>query len=366
MVKTTYGIIGKDIGVSDKNCGIKKIDTKHIIEYLDKGIIIIPKFQRELEEDKIDSIENEFIERHKNDENYLIKHGYTLSLCKIGNKKEIYLIDGQHRIEAMKRIYNKGYNPDIIVRIQLCSNLEQMKTDFKQLNSNSKIPILYKCFENDFIQELLLDIKQQLKVEYGSAFNKSKNINSNSNRLHLDSFLELFDLDRLNKETKTKTTLYQELIDINDEISYMLENDEEKETRYYITHADKKIIDNCGFYLSLKNIEWMERLYDSNYDFNFKPITYKKSNIPKSLSKKVYDRDVGSREYIGPCFVCTNEITRDSGHIGHIIPEYLGGETHLDNLKAICAGCNLSMGTQNLIGYKNKYFHTKNDSTYIK
>ena len=195
MGRTSYGITGKDIGISDKNCGFKIIETKNIIEYIDKGIIIIPKFQRELEEDKIESIEKEFIERHKNDENYLIKHGYTLSLCKIGNKKELYLIDGQHRIEVMKRVYQNGYNPFITVRIQLCNNVEQMEKDFKQLNSNSKIPILYKCFENDFIRELLLDIKQLIKDNYSSAFNKSKNTNSPSNRLHLDSFLELFDIE---------------------------------------------------------------------------------------------------------------------------------------------------------------------------
>ena len=352
MGRTSYGITGKDIGISDKNCGFKLIETKNIIEYIDKGIIIIPKFQRELEEDKIESIEKEFIERHKNDENYLVKHGFTLSLCKIGNKKELYLIDGQHRIEVMKRVYQNGYNPFITVRIQLCNNVEQMEKDFRQLNSNSKIPILYKCFENDFIRELLLDIKQLIKENYSGAFNKSKNTNSPSNRLHLDSFLELFDIERLKQDKKTKTTLYQELMDINDEIAYTLENYNDKEQRYYLTNADKKITDNCGFYLSLKNIEWMERIYDSNYDINYNPITYKKAKIPKSLSKKVYDRDIGSREYVGECFVCTNEITRDSGHIGHIIPEYLGGATNLDNLKAICAGCNLSMGTQNLMEYK--------------
>lgn len=357
MVKTTYGIIGKDIGVSDKYCGIKKIDTSHIIDYINKGIIIIPKFQRELDEEKITGIETEFIDRHKNEENYLIKHGYTLSLCKIGNKKELYLIDGQHRMEAMKRINEQGYNPDIIVRIQLCNDIEKMKTDFKLLNSNSKIPILYKCFENDFIQELLLDIKHKIKTDYGNSFNKSKSHNSTSNRLHLDNFMELFDISRIKNTKKTKSLLYQELMDINDEIAYTFENYDETQKRFYLTTIDKKIIDTSGFYLSLKNIDWIERIYNHNYDIQYNPITYKKSKIPKSLSKNIYDRDIGSREYVGKCFVCHNEITRDSGHIGHIVPEYLGGETNIENLKAICAGCNLSMGTQNLLEYKQKYFN---------
>ena len=131
MVKTSYGIIGKDIGLSDRTCGLKKISTNSIIEYVNTGIIIIPNFQRELQQDKIEEITNEFINRHKIEENYFIKHGYTISLCKLGKKKELYLIDGQHRLEAMKIINDNGYNPDIIVRVQLCDDIDQMKKAMK-------------------------------------------------------------------------------------------------------------------------------------------------------------------------------------------------------------------------------------------
>ena len=163
MVKTSYGILGKDIGLSDKTCGLKRISTETIINYVNINKIILPKFQRELQEDKVCEIIDEFINIHKNEENFLIKHGYTLSLCKIGKLKELYLIDGQHRLESMKRLFKQGYNPDIIIRIQLCETINDMKKDFKLLNMNSNIPLIYTCFEDEFLQNTLLELKELIK-----------------------------------------------------------------------------------------------------------------------------------------------------------------------------------------------------------
>ena len=81
-----------------------------------------------------------------------------------------------------------------------------------------------------------------------------------------------------------------------------------------------------------------------------------KRNILKSLKIQVNDRDIGKDKYIGKCFVCPREINRDNCHIGHIIPEYKECKTKIDNLKAICIYCNLSMGTDNLFEFKDKYF----------
>ena len=67
-----------------------------------------------------------------------------------------------------------------------------------------------------------------------------------------------------------------------------------------------------------------------------------KKTINASLRRNVFNRDFGYSSNIGPCFVCQSQIDRDNAHIGHIEAEYMGGKTELDNLKAICASCNLS------------------------
>lgn len=361
MVKTSYGILGKDIGVSDKTCGLKKIESKIVIDYVNKGIIIIPEFQRELQQDKIEDITNEFIQRHKNDENFLIKHGYTISFCKIGKQKELYLIDGQHRLETIKILCDKGYNPEIIIRIQICENIEQMKKDFKLLNINSNMPFIYTYFEDNFLQNTLLELKNLLKTNYGGCFNKNKSSkgNTNTHRLHLDSFIELIDLEKIKqlseKENINAEYLYQKLNELNIEIKTIFDNFQNNERRYYINSKDDKIIQDSNFYLSLDNINWKDKLFKGEEDIIFSPINYKKSKIPMSIKKKIFDMDIGEREFIGKCFVCSCEISRDNAQVGHIIPEYLGGETKIENLKAICKSCNCSMGTMNLLDYKNQY-----------
>ena len=174
MVKTSYGIVGKDTNVSDKKCGIKTIFINQIIDNIKSGIIKMPDFQREIDLEKVQEIVERFIELHKKDENYFIKHGYAVSMCKIGDAKDLWVIYGQHRLRAMEKLYPMGYNPYIVIRIQLCDTLDEMKHDYKLLNTNSDLPIVYTSFENEFIQKMLIDIKNEYKRRYNRVFSNGK------------------------------------------------------------------------------------------------------------------------------------------------------------------------------------------------
>ena len=46
---------------------------------------------------------------------------------------------------------------------------------------------------------------------------------------------------------------------------------------------------------------------------------------------------------------------------GHIVSVKEGGETNIENLLPICSSCNKSMGTENLMVFKKKYFSTNPD-----
>jgi hypothetical protein len=55
------------------------------------------------------------------------------------------------------------------------------------------------------------------------------------------------------------------------------------------------------------------------------------------------------------CFCCEDiEITQITFECGHIISEFHGGETNVDNLLPICSTCNNSMGTENFYVFKEK------------
>ena len=87
-----------------------------------------------------------------------------------------------------------------------------------------------------------------------------------------------------------------------------------------------------------------------------------KLKIPKALRQQVWIQNCG-KKFEKECYIhwCKNKINVFNFHCGHNIPESKGGKMNIDNLKPICASCNLSMGDrytidqwQRLSG--NRYF----------
>lgn len=88
-----------------------------------------------------------------------------------------------------------------------------------------------------------------------------------------------------------------------------------------------------------------------------KKLKYKKKSIPKSLKKQVWDTWIGSNIGATKCLCCNHEEIRQiEFHCGHIISEVRGGQTNVNNLRPICAQCNLSMGSMNMNEFKKKFF----------
>ena len=69
-----------------------------------------------------------------------------------------------------------------------------------------------------------------------------------------------------------------------------------------------------------------------------------KATIPKALREQVWLKIFGE-SFKHKCYVswCSNEINVFDFHVGHDKPESKGGSLDVDNLKPICARCNLSM-----------------------
>ncbi len=67
--------------------------------------------------------------------------------------------------------------------------------------------------------------------------------------------------------------------------------------------------------------------------------------IPRALREQVWLRWCG-RVFESPCSVgwCANVITVFDFHVGHNLPHSRGGSACIDNLRPLCARCNLSMG----------------------
>lgn len=83
----------------------------------------------------------------------------------------------------------------------------------------------------------------------------------------------------------------------------------------------------------------------------------RKKKIPKTLKRAVWDLYIGAEKGTASCLCCEKTTIRQiEFHCGHVVAEAEGGKTNIENLRPICAQCNLSMGKQNLYEFKAKYF----------
>jgi hypothetical protein len=82
----------------------------------------------------------------------------------------------------------------------------------------------------------------------------------------------------------------------------------------------------------------------------------KKKSIPKVVKDLTWQRWIGDDIAKAKCLCCgINEIKMNSFHCGHLISEAMGGSTTVDNLRPVCATCNLSMRTQNMEKFKGQH-----------
>ena len=73
-------------------------------------------------------------------------------------------------------------------------------------------------------------------------------------------------------------------------------------------------------------------------------IKKRKARVPRALKEQVWIKHNKKKFQVKcPTEWCKNKINCFNHHVGHIIPESKGGPTNIENLKPVCAKCNLSM-----------------------
>lgn len=379
MPRTSYGLPGKEIKeLSDERFKFKVLSNRQLIHFYRTGKFgefKKPTFQRDIEEDKVNSIISVFQQDWNKckKSNYFNQHGYSLSICVIKNKYDTYwIIDGQHRLSAIIKL-GTNYEFNVLIRLNLCENVKDVQNDFKYMNINSNIPNIHTAFEKSLTQNSIHKVKDYLKTNFIKAFNRSipkKGKKSTTNRIHINTFMKVFNnIDQVeylytsfNKNIGDSDFIVERLLNINNTIAQKINEFELLDVRdKYILNKDFALLSNIKegllspFYLTLRNFHWKEAF------FNDEPIHFlklkknkTKKKIKSAIREKVLDRDFGEEYTFGKCFVCNNKLKRKNAHMGHIIPESKGGCATVENLKAICSNCNTSMGTENLIEFKRK------------
>lgn len=317
--------------------------------YNDKRIDLIkkPNYQGSLIEDKIDAMVEEYL---KNPLLLRFKDKIIIGCL----KKNWYIIDGQHRIEMSKILFDKEQiNDKLTFCWYECKNEQEMKGLFISVNHDS-IKNRYYISNNDIKQIIKEEFTGILKKHCIKYFSKEKKDNS-----RLKTIEELVkELDDVNyfHGNETSQSIYKKLQKDNEtfyDIYNYEKNISENDSLFYFD--EKKCLNNKITYTTKNNnfIDWIKDRKNKPYH------KYKKnkSSITPYKKKKVWINHYGDVEE-GKCPIsfCKNILKKgvQNGYqCGHIISEKNGGETEPNNLRPICAGCNQSMTHKNWDQYDN-------------
>ena len=82
----------------------------------------------------------------------------------------------------------------------------------------------------------------------------------------------------------------------------------------------------------------------------------KKQTIPKKVKTDVWNTYIGADINAHRCLCCKKtRIQITDFQVGHVQSEKLGGTLEIGNLRPICASCNSSMGSRNMIDFVKEY-----------
>jgi len=332
-----------DIKITKKQkCIEKQINFKSLIKLLNDNIFNTPPSQTELDEDRVQEMVNSYL---KNPEYLVFKNKIIIAVLtnKDNNDYSLYLVDGQHRLQMAKKLYNDHDENDYLT---LCyfktNNIKEIEELFNECNKDSfKNKIV---FDKDTIKKIKYDkLKEELKEKYSESFSKTK---STANvRYSITDFLDeldkrgylILDIELLNN-IETKNKRFNKLIDYP---GYL-----EKNADYF--YKEELNCLNNGITFCLKNNNFIDYLMDQSVipDHIFKS---PKNKISPSLRIQVWNSEFNENVAICPVYKCTQTITNEANgfQCAYIVSRYNNGLLTLDNLTPMCEKCINRMGSLN-------------------
>ena len=278
---------------------------------------------------------------------------------KLNNK--YYLIDGQHRLNCIKRLSNKFTDIEISVNISLLflDNETELDNKYIAINKNTPVPLPKNISDWKLFTKY---IDSYLSNNYSKYFKKSNNPrvpNLNKNKL-LEYIIEN-DISKKCKnnyklfitELENLNTFYMETFDTS-VVPYFKKN----VRKYYLKSLE--IQNEKPLLVSIyKNFEWIKKIiYKIETGINYENMLHINTSFRIKIKKKLR-RNVWKKRFedslIGNCYVCVNKLDYDEMICGHIKSVFYNGKTNIDNLEPICQTCNIDMGIKNLNDYKTEF-----------
>ena len=334
---------------SKGNCCEKSVSFKIITELVNNNKLTKPPFQTDLDEDKVE----EMIESYNKHPEFLI---FRNKIVIVITHKNWYVVDGQHRIEMAKKIYekdnNNNNNNDLLNFCYIKTEDDTyMKQLFIQINKDSHKISKYISLD-DFTQNIHDQLKQYF-IDYKSTFFADKK-NKVNKRYTICEFLDKLTEYKIFEKFTKVNDLIAEIENKNILFCNKIEYTEYKNDEPFPFYADEKDCINNNIIYSLINNNFIEYLADNNTVPNHIFKLNKKYTAPK-LVISVWDRYFGN-SVTGMCPMCDKQIK--AGKNGFICKPIIsllkGGEETVENLRPICSVCSKEMGNKNWDDYDKK------------
>jgi hypothetical protein len=337
------------------------IDNRAICDISSKNLMLIPMLipneQRIRDADKVNDIiqYQQTMLRDKGRCNFI----GTINIHFCDETQEFYLVDGQHRYEAIKHI-NRTNNINIIIELVMVHTLDELRKNYQIVNMNTPLPEFPETIDKNIPEEVALYFKN----EYPHMW--SKNSRARRPNIHFNYFQEALGVLTYKLQLKSTQDLLKIVADYNNRLSNW-DYSQFPDNKNLNEGMIQKCIDNSMFLGLYRHVsdefryEWVREIVKFNTGEDMKRTHGKNLNtkacISKALKTCIWDTNIGKNIRAALCICCdNNEIKVENFHAGHIMAESNGGNTDQNNLLPICATCNTSMGSTHMNDFVKNNF----------
>jgi hypothetical protein len=323
---------------------ILKQHGNHVLYYIPIDVLIkicenITSFQRQIDEDHVEEI----IEYYKT--NHMLCG--ALSLCFLNEK--YYIVDGQHRFVAMRRIKDEEPDYSFFCHVYTCKTEEDMFKLFSQINSCKPLELASSRVEAETIRHVSEYFKTRFS-KYCKYYKSGKEACPRQPNINMDRLIDELNNSGILK-IRTEELLEYEIDKLNE---FYKTTKYEKWIEWGVTSTALERSNNEFFLGLFGEFEWISHLMRSfNEKIAFSDFEHRSVKNSEKITKAL--RDTLWRKFFdsvdGKCACCNKTITFSDYEAGHVISRVKGGETNIKNLRPVCGECNKDMGIKNMNEY---------------
>lgn len=343
------------------------ITTLISVTELSSAPIQTPNEQRIIIPDKITEIVKYQEDFFKSKKHFNFVGNININCCLADNKN--YLIDGQHRYHAIKRLCNRGYKNEMIkIEIMEVNTYNEVIANYNLLNKNTPLPEFIAGIDEDIPKRAFISLRNEFPNIWKTCKKPKKPyINQNDFQEAL-GFLTL----KLNELNIFPGGIKQEdlkelIIDKNNKMKLWPAESYEKIRKGVKWEQYKKEADKHGFYLGMYSsisqeyrYDWVSQVIEETSGVQLakkKAPSKKRKQIPKQKRDESWKRWIGNEFGESRCYCCRVEkIKMNHFECGHVQSDANGGSVLVENLRPICKKCNQTMGKTHMRDYIAEHY----------